>query len=102
MIQYILFHFSVPPPFDARHAASGSSHSVSEETPHEELDVSQFFSYTQPTQLTQEISEEEVLPFGPAAQRREIRPRDRYSPADYDRPRAPASARRPKWARGRG
>ncbi|CAN6371683.1 unnamed protein product [Urochloa humidicola] len=52
-------------------------------------------------QATQEITEDaEVVPFGPAAQRQEIRPRERFSPVDYERPRAPASARRPKRARG--
>ncbi|CAO2177848.1 unnamed protein product [Urochloa humidicola] len=91
----------VPPPFKARHAASGSSQTVSEEPLQDEMDLSQFFSYPQTTQATQEFTEDaKVVPFGPAAQRREIRPRERFSPADYERPRAPASARRPKRARG--
>ena len=32
-------------------------------------------------------------------QRREVRPTVRFSPAEYDRPRAPVSARKPKRGR---
>ena len=43
---------------------------------------------------------------GDLPQRREVRPTIRFSPADYDRPRAPASAQKPKRGRtdrqGRG
>ena len=49
--------------------------------------------------------EEDVVTADPP-QRREVRPTVRFSPADYDRPRAPASARKPKRGRadrqGRG
>ena len=69
------------------------------------MDFSQYFSYPPPTQDTQDIVVEDVVR-GDLTQRREVRPTVRFSPADYDRPRAPASARKPKRGRadpqGRG
>ena len=69
------------------------------------MDFSQYFSYPPPTQDMQDIVEEDIVP-SDLVQRREVRPTVRFSPADYDRPRAPASARKPKRGRvdrqGRG
>ena len=49
--------------------------------------------------------EEDIVP-GDLVQRREVRPTVRFSPADYDRLRAPSSTRKPKRGRadrqGRG
>ena len=99
--------YVVAPQFEDRHVGSGSSYSASEGfagTP-QEMDFSQYFSYPPPTQDTQDIVVEEVVP-SELAQRREVRPTVRFSPAHYDRPRAPASARKPKRGRadrqGRG
>jgi len=69
------------------------------------MDFSQYFSYPPPTQDTQDIVVEEVVP-GELAQRHEVRPIVRFSSANYNRPRAPASVRKPKRGRadrqGRG
>ena len=59
------------------------------------MDFSQYFSYPPPTQDTQDIVVEEVVP-GELAQRHEVRPTVRFSPSDYDRPRAPSSTWKPK------
>lgn len=56
----------------------------------QEMDLSTLFTYSQLTE-TQEIEEEEALPAA-APQRQEIRLAARFSPADYEMPRAPASA----------
>ena len=105
-VRFIIFlllcvvYFVVPPQYEERHAASGSSYSASDGTL-VELDLSQYLSFPQPTQPTQEITEE-------VPQRQETRPTNRFSPADYERPRPPASARKLKrphgerQARGRG
>ncbi|RLM56026.1 hypothetical protein C2845_PM10G14350 [Panicum miliaceum] len=65
----------------------------------QEMDFSQIFTQPQPTPGTQEIVEDKVIPAA-VPQRREIRPAARFSPANYEKPRAPASARKPKRARG--
>ena len=62
------------------------------------MDLSQLFTYPQTTQATQEIVEEDAV-LADVPHRCEVRPTVRFSPADYDRPRAPASARKPKRGR---
>ena len=62
------------------------------------MDFGHYFSYPQATQDTQDIVEEDVV-LADLPQRREVRPTIRFSPADYDRPRAPVSARKPKRGR---
>jgi len=92
--------YAVAAQFEDRHAGSGSSYLASEGfagTP-QEMDYNKYFSYPKSIQDTQEIMEEDVVPADPP-QRREVRPTVRFSPADYDRPRAPASARKPKRGR---
>ncbi|KAG2583538.1 hypothetical protein PVAP13_6KG261300 [Panicum virgatum] len=97
---FIGFNPSIAPvaaQFEDRHAGFGSSYLASEGfvgTP-QEMDYNQYFSYPHSTQDTQEIVEEDVVP-ADLPQRREVRPTIRFSPADYDRPRAPSSARKPK------
>ncbi|RLN18508.1 transposon protein, putative, Mutator sub-class [Panicum miliaceum] len=65
----------------------------------QEMDLSQYFTYLQPTPATQEIVEEEVVPAA-VPWRREIRPATCFSPADYEKPRAPALTRKSKSAQG--
>lgn len=78
--------------YDDRHAGSGSSYSASEaygfRASQHEMDFGHYFSYPQATQDTQDIVEEDVVPAN-LPQRREVRPTILFSPADYDRPRAP-------------
>ena len=50
-------YFVVPPQYEERHAASGSSYSASDGT-QVELDLSRYLSFPQPTPLTQEITKE--------------------------------------------
>ena len=88
--------------YHERHTSSGSSYSASEgygfgATQHE-MDLGQYFSYPQATQDTQDIVEEDVV-LADLPQRCEVRPTIHFSPAEYDRPRAPVSARKPKRGR---
>jgi hypothetical protein len=85
--------FAAPPQYEERHGGSGSSYSTLEGFSFsgmpQEMDLSRYFTYLQPTPATQEIMEEEVVP-ATVPQRW----------ADYEKPRVPTSARKPKRARG--
>ncbi|RLM74812.1 hypothetical protein C2845_PM15G03560 [Panicum miliaceum] len=89
--------------YEERHGVSGSSYSASQDFGYgampQEMDYSQIFTQPQAAPITQEIVEDEFIA-AHAPQRREIRAAVRYSPADYDIPRASTSARKPKRARG--